>query len=175
MARRTHGRTFRGGLDRWVTRDEAALIVAELQAVKNAHDLVEWVRGGASLAPRIGSTSSRAFIHAEHGTRLGRLLPFLVDKSKERATAADRREIAGVALLELAHRRREKAIWGFAVDRGIPIPVATGADGSGRGLGRCPSCDRPLRLDIDAYFYCRLDPACRAARAADVRAMLDGG
>jgi hypothetical protein len=145
---------LRGPLRSWVTWAEARQLTEELGAVETTDDLEQWAVG-SPLAPPRGFTAGRYTPRVLNARTEGVAVP-LSRGELEAALAA--------AVLELAARRRHEAVVEHAREHGMSVAAAVGADGLGRSLGRCPTCDAPVELTLPpSRFYC-------AAHVEDERA-----
>lgn len=82
-------------------------------------------------------------------------------------TPGERAQVTREALVELAAKRRHEAVVEYAVEHGLAMPVAVGADGSGRQLARCPTCNAPVELlPFSRHIYCREHQAAEQAEVA---------
>jgi hypothetical protein len=147
---------FRGGLARWVEREEARTVVLELAGISTCGQLVGWLESTAAA----GLGSAGAVF--EYRARLGAL-----EEPVEGAAVARSLIVREAALRRLA------AIRDHARANRLQVSAAVGTDQSGRSLARCPACDAPLDASAAAsggHFYCAVH---RVEEDADLDELLD--
>ena len=131
MATRPQPQGFTGGLDRWVTRNDVAVMAQELAACTNIGHLAAW--GGNGRTPRGGPSDegrSSLDVHlCSQGVNLKQ-----DTNTDEPITDNDRHRQLRAGIASLAHRRRTDAIHDYANDRRLSVRGA---------LDRyriCPTC-----------------------------------